>query len=71
MFLKISQISQENTCVPRPATLLKKETSTQENTCVPRPATLLKKETPTQAFPVKFAKFLRAPIMKNICKRLL
>ena len=31
------------------------------------------KETPTQhkCFPVKFAKVLRTPFLKNICKRLL
>ena len=28
-------------------------------------------EAPTQAFPVKFAKYLRTPVLKNICKRLL
>ena len=33
-------------------------------------ATLLK-DTPTQVFPVNIVKFLRAPILKNICERLL
>ena len=28
-------------------------------------------ETPTQAFPMKFVKFLRTPIVKNICEWLL
>ena len=31
----------------------------------------LQEETPTQVFPVNVAKFLRAPILKNICKQLL
>ena len=35
-----------------------------------RRATLLK-DTPTLMFPMKFAKFLRTPILKNICERLL
>ena len=33
-------------------------------------ATLLK-ETPTKIFPDKFVKFLRTPILKNVCKQLL
>ena len=36
-----------------------------------RPASFLKKEIPTQVFPVDIAKFLRLPILKNICERLL
>ena len=32
---------------------------------------LYKRQTPTQCFPVKFAKFLRTPFLKNICERLL
>ena len=36
-----------------------------------RPATFFKKEIPTQMFPVDIAKFLRLPILKNICERLL
>ena len=35
-----------------------------------RPVTLLKRNSNT-CFHVKFAKFLRAPILKNICERLL
>ena len=29
------------------------------------------KETPTQVFSLKFAKFLRTPILKNICEQML
>ena len=36
-----------------------------------RPTTFLKKEILTQVFPVDIAKFLRLPILKNICERLL
>ena len=36
-----------------------------------RPATLLKKILQHRCFPVRFAKFLRTPFLKNICKRLL
>ena len=35
------------------------------------PATLLKKRLQHRCFPVKVAKFLRIPILKNICERLL
>ena len=36
-----------------------------------RPSTLLKRDSKKNFFLVKFAKFLRTPILKNICKRLL
>ena len=36
-----------------------------------RPATLLKKRLQHWCFPVKFAKFLRTPILRNIWERLL
>ena len=36
-----------------------------------RPATLLKKRLLHRCFPVKFEKFLRTPVLKNICERLL
>ena len=44
----------------------------QENACVGvwRPATLLKKDSNTSLI-LKFAKFLRASIVKNICEQLL
>ena len=61
LFLKISQYSQENTCVGI-FFLIKLQPY--------RPATLLK-ETPTQVFPVNISKFLRIPILKNTCERLL
>ena len=35
-----------------------------------RPTTFSKKEIPSQVFPVDIAKFLRLPIMKNICELL-
>ena len=50
----------------------------QENDCVRvsflkayRPATLLKKRLQRRCFPVNTAKFVRIPILKNICVRLL
>ena len=33
--------------------------------------TFIKKKTPNTGAPVSIAKFLRAPILKNICERLL
>ena len=36
-----------------------------------RPATLVKKRLRRRCFPVNFAKFIRTPILKNICKQLL
>ena len=36
-----------------------------------RPSILLKRDSKIKFFLVKFAKFLRTPILKNICKRLL
>ena len=36
-----------------------------------RPATILKKRLEHKCFPVNIAKFLRTPILKNICERLL
>ena len=35
------------------------------------PATFLKRDSKTGIFPVKFAKFLRAPVLKYICEPLL
>ena len=35
-----------------------------------KPATLLKKDSNTDFFPVNITKFLRAPILKNICEPL-
>ena len=35
-----------------------------------RPATLLKKRLQHRCFPMKFAKILRTPVLKNICERL-
>ena len=39
--------------------------------CRPTLATLLKRDSNHQCFPVNIAKFLRKPILKNICERLL
>ena len=36
-----------------------------------RPATFIKERLQHRYFPVNIAKFLRTPILKNICKRLL
>ena len=52
VFLKISQISQENTCVGVSF----------------RPATLFKKRLQHWCFPVKFPKFLKTTILKNTAK---
>ena len=62
-FLKISQYSQENTCVGV-SLLLKIQAF--------RPATLLKRDSKKSVFfPVKLEKFLRTLTLKNICERLL
>ena len=61
MFQEILQISQENTCVWFFFTTLQAF----------RPATLLKKKLLRRCFPVKFEKFLRTTILKNICEWLL
>ena len=52
MFLKISQNSQENTCVG---------ISFFDKFADLRPATLLKERLQHRCFPVNFVKFLRAP----------
>ena len=54
MFLKISQISQDNTCVREPVF-----------------NNFIKNGLHQRCFPVKFSKFLRRPILKNTCERLL
>ena len=61
LFLKISEYSQENTCVG--ISFLIKMQAFRD------PALL--KETRTQVFFANIEKFLRAPILKNICERLL
>ena len=53
--LKISQMSLEKKCVGVSY----------------RSATLLKRDSKHWCFPVKFAKFLRTSIIKNICERLI
>ena len=58
--------------------VLKNFADSQENTCAgfsgfsafPGPATLFKKRLWHRRFPVNFAKYLRTPILKNICERL-
>ena len=57
LFLKISQISQENTCVRNAAGL--------------QFCNFVKKRLQQWCFPVKFAELLRTPILKNIFERLL
>ena len=54
MFLKMSQNSQENICV-----------ESFDNR--PEDVQLCKKRLQLKCFPVKIAKFLRIPILKNIC----
>ena len=63
MFLKISQISQENTCVGH--------TSLFNKVAELRAVSFIKKKFQRNCFPVKFAKFLRTPTFKNIGERLL
>ena len=58
---KISETSQENPCVEA---FFNKVAGLD-------PASFLKKKLQHKCFPVKFAKLLRTPILKNICKRLL
>ena len=54
LFLKCSQYSHENICLG--ASLIKLQP--------------FKKRLQYSCFPVNIAKFLRAPILKNICKQL-
>ena len=61
LFLKVSQYLQENTCVGI-SFLIKMQ--------VLRPPTLLKRGSNTGVF-ANIEKFLRTPILKNICERLL
>ena len=57
VFLKIFQISQETTCVGVSLIEFVKN--------------FINKRLQHRCFPVKFPKFLRTPILKNNCKRLL
>ena len=61
MFLNISQISQENTCVG--VFLIKLQGWRVYN--------FISKNFQRSCFPVKFAKFLKTPNFKNICEQLL
>ena len=61
VFLKISQIEQENSCV---------RVSFQKS-YRPQASDFIKKRLQHSCFPMKFAKFLRTPILKNISERLL
>ena len=63
MFLKISQILQENTCVGH--------TSLFNKVAELRAVSFIKKKFQRNCFPVKFAKILRTPALKNIGERLL
>ena len=65
LFLKFLQIFEENTCAG-----VSFQQGLQACNKVFRGATLLKRDSNT-CFPVKFAEFLRTPILKNICERLL
>ena len=62
LFLKISQYLQENTCVGV-SFLIKLQPV--------RTATLIKRDCQDRCFLVNITKFLRTPILKNICERLL
>ena len=61
MFLKILKTSQENPCVEA---FFNKVAGLD-------PASFLKRQLQHKCFPVKFAKLLRTPTLKNIYKRLL
>ena len=61
MFLKISQNSQENTCVG----------VSFDKVADLRPATLLKKKLQHSCFPVNFVKFLGKPLLQNASGQLL
>ena len=61
VFLKISQMSQENTCV---GVFFIEVLDLKVYD-------FIKKRLQHSYFPVKFAKFRRTPILKNFCKRLL
>ena len=61
VFSKILQISRKHPCWSLFLTKFQ----------VFRPANFIKKRLQYRYFPVKFAKFLRTPILKNICERLL
>ena len=61
VLLKILQYLQENTCV---GVFLKQVTGLQVYN-------FIKKRLQHRCFPVNIAKFLRTPILKNICERLL
>ena len=61
MFLKISQILQENTCV---GVFFNKVAGL-------RASSFIKKKFQCSCFPVKIVKFLRTPTFKNISERLL
>ena len=63
MFLKISQISQEITCVGH--------TFLFDKVAELRVFSFIKKKLKRNWFPVKLAKFLRTPTVKNIGERLL
>ena len=58
MFLEISQISRENTCL--------EHTSLFNKVAELRVFSFIKKKFQRNYFPVKFAKFLRTPTFKNI-----
>ena len=62
LFVKILQYSQENTCAEVPI----------EQSCTSKGLRLyLKKDSNTDVVPVNITKFLRSPVLKNICIRLL
>ena len=61
VFLKISQISKENTCVE---VFFNKVAGLQA-------CNFIKKILQYRYFPVKFAKLFKTPILKNICELLL
>ena len=61
VFLKVSQTSQENTCVG----------DFFKQSCTPSVCNLFRKRLQNKYVPMKFAKLLRTPILKNIYKGLL
>ena len=57
---------------PQKKTILKKPSLIRVNKVAgPQPCKFIKKRLQHKCFPVNIAKFVRTPILKNICERLL
>ena len=67
VFLKIYQISQKNTCVG----VWNYKESLFNEVAANQACNFTKIRLQHRCFPVKFVKFLRTPILKNICQQML